>query len=586
MRFTDDFIEEVRAKNNIVDVISGYVRLTRKGSSYMGLCPFHGEKTPSFSVHPGRQMYHCFGCGASGDVFSFLMEYDRNTFQEAVANLAQRAGMELPEDTGDEDKKREDSKRARLLEINKEAAKFYYIALQKKGGAAALSYLRNRGLTDETIKSFGLGYSEKTGTALYRYLKGKGYDDALLKESGLFSVDKKGEFRDKFWNRVMFPIMDINRRVIGFGGRVMGDSKPKYLNSPETVVFNKSRNLYGLYEAKTAGRRRIILCEGYMDVIAMHQAGFKNAAASLGTAFTSQMANMIRRYTSEAVLMYDSDEAGITAALRAIPILREAGVGQKVVDLSPYKDPDEFIKGLGAEELDKRINNAENGFLFEVRQLQKNYDMNDPQGVADFRNEVTKRLLNFPDEIERSAYMESLSRIYNIDIKLMQRQLGNLAMRGITAQKESPPSEADTEKKRAKDTRAVRTEKLLVCWISRSPALLKKIKEYITPDDFTDPVARKIVEKLLASGPEYTPASVLNIFEDEDEKQAAARILEMKDPPDVSAEMDSAVREVLTTIKNNSYDRELENMNRGDMQAMQRMLDQKKALEDLKKRNF
>ena len=586
MRFTDDFIEEVRAKNNIVDVISGYVRLTRKGSSYMGLCPFHGEKTPSFSVHPGRQMYHCFGCGASGDVFSFLMEYERNTFQEAVANLAQRAGMELPEETGGEDTKREDSKRARLLEINKEAAKFYYIALHKKGGAGALSYLKNRGLSDETIKSFGLGYSEKTGTALYRYLKEKGYDDASLKDSGLFSTDKKGEFRDKFWNRVMFPIMDINRKVIGFGGRVMGDSKPKYLNSPETVVFNKSRNLYGLYDAKTAGRRRIILCEGYMDVIAMHQAGFKNAAASLGTAFTSQMANLIRRYTSEAVLMYDSDKAGITAALRAIPILREAGLAQKVVDLSPYKDPDEFIKGLGAEELNKRINSAENGFLFEVRQLRENYDMNDPQGVADFRNEVTKRLLAFPDEIERTAYMESLSRIYNIDIKLMQRQLGNLAMRGVTANKESPPYETAVEKNRAKDTRAVKAEKLLVCWISRSPALLKKIKGYVTPDDFTDKVSAKIVEKLLSSDSDYSPASVLNIFEDEDEKQTAARILEMRDPPEGEDEYNEAVREVLTTIKNNSYDRELEKMNRGDMQALQRMLDQKKTLEDLKKRKF
>ena len=360
MRYSDDLIEEVRMKNDIVDVISGYVKLTRKGSSYFGLCPFHNEKSPSFSVSPGKQMYYCFGCGAGGNVFTFLMEYENYTFVEALKFLAERAGIELPQIEYSKEAKEQADLKTRLLEINKQAAKFYYYQLHTSRGAQGLAYLKGRGLSDETIRKFGLGYSDRYGDLLYKYLKEKGYSDELLRQSGLFLADEVHGMQDKFWNRVIYPIMDVNSRVIGFGGRVMGDAKPKYLNSPETKIFDKSRNLYGLNAARSSRRKNLIICEGYMDVISMHQAGFTNAVASLGTALTSLQASLLKRYTDEVLIIYDSDEAGVRAALRAIPLLKGVGLNTRVVNLRPYKDPDEFIKAEGAEAFEQRLAEAEN----------------------------------------------------------------------------------------------------------------------------------------------------------------------------------------------------------------------------------
>ncbi len=375
MYYPEELIEEVRTRNDIVEVISGYVRLQKKGSNYFGLCPFHNEKSPSFSVSPGKQMYYCFGCGAGGNVITFLMEYENQTFPEAVRTLAQRAGIALPEADDSKEARQADSRRAKLLEINKEAAKYFYYQLRTERGSVGMEYLRKRELSDETMNHFGLGYANKYSNDLIQYLKSKGYSEDLIRDAGLCNVDEKHGMYDKFWNRVMFPIQDINHRVIGFGGRVMGDGKPKYLNSPETEIFDKSRNLYGLNFARTSRKGNVILCEGYMDVIAMHQAGFTQAVASLGTAFTSGQASLLRRYANEILLSYDSDGAGVNAALRAIGILKEAGMTGRVINLEPYKDPDEFIKALGGEEFQKRLDHAENSFFFELRQLQKNYDI-------------------------------------------------------------------------------------------------------------------------------------------------------------------------------------------------------------------
>ena len=363
--YSDELIEEVRSRNDVVDVISGYVRLQKKGSTYFGLCPFHNEKTPSFSVSPGKQMYYCFGCGAGGNVFTFMMQYENFTFQEAMQSLADRAGIELPKQEMSAAQREAADRRSKLLEINKAAAKYFYTLLRSPQGAHALRYFEERRLSKETMQHFGLGYSNKFSDDLYQYLKKQGYEDNLLKDSGLVSIDERRGGHDKFWNRAMFPIMDANNRVIGFGGRVMGEGEPKYLNSPETMIFDKSRNLYGLNFARTSRRPHILLCEGYMDVIALHQAGFDNAVASLGTSFTSGHANLLKRYTKEVYLTFDSDGAGVKAALRAIPILKEAGLTAKVINMRPYKDPDEFIKALGAEEYQKRIDEAENSFMFE-----------------------------------------------------------------------------------------------------------------------------------------------------------------------------------------------------------------------------
>ena len=335
MFYSDDLIEEVRSRNDIVDLISGYVSLKKKGSSYFGLCPFHNEKSPSFSVSRDKQMYYCFGCGAGGNIFTFLMEYENMTFPEAMQMLADRAGIELPEQETSQEARRAADEKARLREMNKLAAQYYYVLLHRDRGEKGLRYLQQRGILDETIRHFGLGYADIYRDDLYQFLKQKGYTDEEMKNSGLVSIDEKHGGNDKFWNRVMFPIMDVNNRVIGFGGRVMGDGNPKYLNSQETKLFDKSRNLYGLNFARSSRRKELILCEGYLDVISMHQAGFTNAVASLGTAFTSGHGVLLKRYTDRVVLSFDSDDAGIRAANRAIPILKEAGLSIRVLDLSP-----------------------------------------------------------------------------------------------------------------------------------------------------------------------------------------------------------------------------------------------------------
>ena len=299
MYYSDEIIEEVRSRNDIVDVISSYVKLQKKGSSYFGLCPFHNEKSPSFSVSRGKQMYYCFGCGAGGNVFTFLMEYENYTFQEALKYLADKAGVELPQTEYSAQAKERADLKAILLEINKIAAQYFYVQLKSSKGEAGLSYLKRRELSDDTIKAFGLGYSNKYSDDLYRYLKERGYKDEMIAKAGLISIDERHGAHDKFWNRVMFPIMDVNSRVIGFGGRVMGDAKPKYLNSPETLIFDKSRNLYGLNRARSTRKPYFLLCEGYMDVISLHQAGFTNAVATLGTALTPGHASLIKRYVKE-----------------------------------------------------------------------------------------------------------------------------------------------------------------------------------------------------------------------------------------------------------------------------------------------
>ena len=367
--YASEVIDEVVSRSDIVDIISGYIKLKKNGSSYVGLCPFHNEKSPSFSVSPGKQLYHCFGCGVGGNVITFVMEYENYTFLEAVKYLADKAGMQLPETSYSEEEKKNRDLKAKLLEINKIAATYYYHQLKAENGKIGLSYLQKRGLSDTTINRFGLGYAGQTGNALYQYLKSKGYDDALLKETGLFTYERG--IYDKFWNRVMFPIMDINYKVIGFGGRVMGDAKPKYLNSPETKLFDKSRNLYGLNAARISRKSNMIICEGYMDVISLHQAGFTQAVASLGTALTLGQAALMKRYTDNVLITYDSDAAGVKAALRAIPILKEAGLTTKVINMQPYKDPDEFIKALGAEAFQERIDKAENSFMYEIGVLEK-----------------------------------------------------------------------------------------------------------------------------------------------------------------------------------------------------------------------
>ncbi len=584
--YSDELIEEVRSRNDIVDVIGGYVRLKKKGSTYFGLCPFHNEKTGSFSVSPNKQMYYCFGCGAGGNVFTFLMQYENFTFGEAMQSLADRVGIELPQQEMTSAQRREADRRTRLLEINKEAAKYFYTLLRSPRGQKAYQYFKKRELSDETMQKFGLGYSDQYSDDLYRYLRKKGYDDDILKDSGLITIDEVRGGHDKFWNRAMFPIMDVHNRVIGFGGRVMGDGEPKYLNSPETRIFDKSRNLYGLNIARTTRKSQLLLCEGYMDVIALHQAGFDNAVASLGTALTSGHANLLKRYTKEVYLTYDSDGAGVKAALRAIPILKEVGIVTKVINMRPYKDPDEFIKALGAEEYQKRIDQAENSFLFEIRIMQENYDMNDPESKTAFYNEIAQKLLGFSEELERNNYIEAVAEKYQIGFDNLRKLVNNLAVKGGIVREHTPLKSGINENKKKEDGMK-QSQKLLLTWLIEDTRLFGAIKGLITAEDFTEELYHRVATELFAqfeADGSVNPAQIISRFPEADEQKEIAglfnaRIHEIENKND----REKALKETIIRIKQNSIDYRTRNNNPTDLAAMMKIVEDKRALEKLEK---
>ena len=585
MYYSEELIEEVRSRNDIVDVISGYVRLQKKGSSYFGLCPFHNEKSPSFSVSRQKQMYYCFGCGAGGNVFTFLMEYENFSFVEAVKFLADRAGIELPEMEYSKEAKEKADLKSTILEMNKLAAKYFYVQLKSERGSQAYSYLKNRELSDETITAFGLGFSNKYSDDLYKYLREKGYSEDLIRQAGLINTDERQGVYDKFWNRVMFPIMDVNNRVIGFGGRVMGDGKPKYLNSPETVVFDKSRNLYGLNIARTTRKPQLLLCEGYMDVIALHQAGFDNAVASLGTSLTSGHASLLKRYTKEVYLTYDSDGAGVKAALRAIPILKEVGIITKVINMQPYKDPDEFIKALGAEEYQKRIDQAENSFLFEIRMLEQNYDMNDPESKTAFYNETARRLLAFPEELERNNYIQAVADKYRIGFEDLRKLVNNLAMAGSGITKAAPLKSGIHEKK--KEDGMKQSQKLLLTWLIEDTRLFDSIKGWITEEDFTEPLYRKAAQELFTQYGEsgqVNPAKIISRFQEEEEQKEIAGLFNAKiHEVETKQDKEKALKETIERIKENSIDVRSRQSDPNDLTVVMQLINEQKELEKLKK---
>lgn len=586
MRYSDDIIEEVRSKNDIVDVVSQYVRLTKKGNSYFGLCPFHNEKTPSFSVTPGKQMYYCFGCGAGGNVFNFIMEYENYTFGEALKHLADRAGVELPKIEYSREVRQKAQEKAELLEINKQAAQYFYYQLRTEKGQTGLAYLKNRGLSEETMRKFGLGYSDRAGGGLYRYLKAKGYPDDRLRESGLFNVDERHGMYDKFWNRVIFPIMDVNNRAIGFGGRVMGDAKPKYLNSPETKIFDKSRNLYGLNIARTTRKKYLILCEGYMDVISMHQAGFTNAVASLGTALTSGHASLLKRYTQEVLLLYDSDEAGIRAALRGIPILREAGVNSRVVSLKPYKDPDEFIRNMGPEAFEQRLEEARDSFLFRVEVAENEFSMNDPQGQNQFFERCAQMLLELKDELERNLYIDAVVKMYRgrygISSEDLRKRVNTLALKGTPAEHRIQPKSGSPEKKK-KESASDTSQKLMLTWLVTYPKIFDKVAHYLTPEDFVVPLYREVAQMLFQQREEgeINPARLLNSFPDSEEQREVASLFNATIHLETQQEQDQAFADTLLRIKQESLAEKNRNWDPSDLQGLQKLVKAKKELEDL-----
>ncbi len=584
--YSDELVEEVRSRNDIVDVIGGYVRLKKKGNTYFGLCPFHNEKTGSFSVSPNKQMYYCFGCGAGGNVFTFLMQYENFTFVEAMQSLAERAGVDLPQHEMTAAQKREADRRTLLFEINKEAAKYFYSLLRSPRGQNAYNYFKKRELSDETMQKFGLGYSDQYSNDLYNYLRKKGYTDDVLKDTGLVTIDEARGGRDKFWNRAMFPIMDVHNKVIGFGGRVMGEGEPKYLNSPETRIFDKSRNLYGLNIARSTRKNQLLLCEGYMDVIALHQAGFDNAVASLGTALTSGHASLLKRYTKEVYLTYDSDGAGVKAALRAIPILKEVGIVTKVINMRPYKDPDEFIKALGAEAYQERIDQAENSFMFQVRISEQNYDMKDPQSKTAFFNETARMLLGFEEELERNNYIQAVAEKYHIAFDDLRKLVNNLALKdGIVKAPAKLKSGINENKK--KDDGMKQSQKLLLTWLIEDVRLFGKIKGLITAEDFTEDLYHKAAVEVFAQYDRQgsvNPAQIVSMFNDEEEQREIAGLFNARiHQVESKADMEKALKETIIRIKENGINYRSKMMDPTDMTCLQKIVEDKRSLEQLKK---
>ncbi len=578
--YSSEVIEEVVSRNDIVDVISGYIKLKKSGSSYVGLCPFHNEKSPSFSVSGTKQMYHCFGCGVGGNVITFVMEYENYTFPEAVKMLADRAGIALPVMEYSGEDRRERDIKTKLLEINKIAATFYYHQLKSPAGQSGLDYLKKRQLSDKTINTFGLGYAPQLTGDLYRMLKEKGYDDELLKESGLFTYEKG--IREKFWNRVIFPIMDINNKVIGFGGRVMGDGKPKYLNSPETKLFDKSKNLYGLNVARSSRKNNLIICEGYMDVISMHQAGFNQAVASLGTALTHGHARLMKRYTDNVLITYDSDEAGVKAALRAIPILKEAGLSTKVINMRPYKDPDEFIKALGTEAFQERIDKAENSFMYEIGIIEKNYNRSDPESETAFEREVANKLVQFSEKLERDNYMKAVCRQFMIPEDGMREMVIRIGSQGGIIPRQTQPVRRMEPARKKKEDGIRQAEKILLTWMIEDGDIYDKVSEYIQPDDFIDPlfkgVASKVYEQYETGS--VNPAAIIGSYSDGDMHSEIAAMFSAELSESLSkSEREKTLNDTVLRVKKSSLDYKLEHA--ADAKTMQDIIGRQMKLNNI-----
>ncbi|MBQ9974777.1 MAG: DNA primase [Oscillospiraceae bacterium] len=501
MAIPEQFIEELVSRTDMVDLVSGYVRLNKKGNNYWGLCPFHSEKTASFSVSPDKQICYCFGCHKGGGAINFLMELENLSFVDAVRQLAQRAGMEVPE-TGADARIKE--KREQLLEINKEAARWFHAQLYQPQGAQALDYLRRRGLSQSTLTNFGLGFAPDSWDDLLNALAAKGYDKRQILEAGLAVSNDKGRIYNRFRNRVMFPIIDVRGSVIGFGGRVMDDSKPKYLNSPEGLVYNKSRNLFALNIAKKSKLGRIILTEGYMDTIALHQAGFDNAVASLGTALTPDHALLLSRYTKEAVIAYDGDGAGVAAAHRAIPILEKAGLKVRVLRMRGAKDPDEFIKAYGKDAFAKLLDESENHIEYRLEQLKAKFDLTDDAQRVEFLHEVTGLIASLPNAVEREVYGGRAAQAAGISAQALSQEVQKELRRRYSKEKKrqerhdlAPAANAQPEKRelRYANVRSALAEEGVLRLVLLEPQLLDEAQG-LNGADFSAPLLGKVYDLL------------------------------------------------------------------------------------------
>ena len=501
-RLSNDFLSEIKYRNDLGELASSYMQLKRRGRNLVGLCPFHGEKTPSFNIYTENGSFYCFGCGVGGDIITFVMKIENLDYMEAVKFLAQRAGMSMPEDDYDDSLGR---LRTRIYEANREAARFFYSKLMSKEGADGLGYLRGRGLADSTIRHFGLGFAPDERFALGDHLRSKGFTEAEMTAANLVFKSKSGRgVLDRFYNRVMFPIIDVRGNVIAFGGRIMTDQKPKYLNTSDTLVFNKSQNLFSLNNAKNSKSDQLILCEGYMDVISLNQAGFTNAVATLGTALTAEQASLMKRYCKEVILCYDADEAGQKATARAIDILRRVGLTVKVIAIPDGKDPDEFIRRHGDKghaAFQNVLDNSGNDMDFRLFKLRALYDFNTPQGKLDYLNDAVKLICELDNPMERDIYASRLSDETDVAKPTIMEQISRGIRRNNYKRRKTEFSQIQknisarddrVNPQHAENLRAASAEENLLAYLINNPDKLTYIHERLSPDDFLTDFNRKL----------------------------------------------------------------------------------------------
>ena len=510
IRYSDEIIEEVRQNNDVVDIISQYVHLTRKGRNYFGLCPFHSEKSPSFSVSPDRQIFHCFGCGVGGNVYTFLMKIEGITFKESLEQLAERANIQLPTLENNADTAREELK-AKVYKVNEFAAEFYHKNLYQPVAKIGQEYVKKRRMNQETLEAYRIGFSGKFDE-LYKALKSEGFGEKEILESGLVNKRDNGTYIDRYRERLMFPICDVRGKVIGFGGRILDDSKikdskfpqPKYINSPENVVYSKGRHLFGLNIAKTECSKRLLIVEGYMDVISLHQRGVKNVVAALGTALTEQQGWLLRKSTEQVILGFDADGAGQTAVARSMEILQKMGCDMRVLQIEGAKDPDEFIVKFGEGRFKLAMDNAISLVEFKVRNLKKDINLENTSDKIKFLNEIAKILAKVDNTMEREIYIEKIASGYNISKEAIYAEVNKLIYTNSKADnllqgkavKTQIAKKIENEENIIDEDLKNREDTIIALLLDANQKIFQKIKEKIKPQDFKDETNRKIAEKL------------------------------------------------------------------------------------------
>ena len=552
MAFPPSFLDELAARNPIEEVVGQYVNLKRSGSNLFGLCPFHGEKTPSFSVSPDKGIYYCFGCHKGGSVINFEMEIEGLSYPDAVRALAKRAGLTVPEDEQYQSRFRHQE---RLWALNKEAARFFHGALFQPEGAAGLEYAGKRGMPKSTLTKFGIGFAPDSWDALCKAMEAKGFTQEELRSAGLVSVSQKnGRIYDRFRNRLMFPIIDVRGNVIGFGGRVMDNSTPKYLNSPETEIFNKRKNLFALNLAKKSRLGYLILVEGYMDAVALHQYGFDCAVASLGTSLTEEHASLLARYTQQVILIYDGDEAGQNATQRAIPMLEKAGLQVKVLKMRDAKDPDEFLRKFGADRFRILLEESSNRVEYQLKAIQKKYDLNVDEERVNFITEAADFVSTLGNAVQREVYGNRAAEAAKISPEAMKIEVQKAYKRRLSREKRKQEKidlaparnmQPQSRQIRYDNVKSAAAEERVVAAVMKEPALLAEIPE-LTPEEFSAPILAKVFSQQLQRHREGQDATLTGLTDFTSEEMAhIAGILQRYDEP-VNAQ---ALRDCARTIR-------------------------------------